>query len=359
MDKLDTTWVIRTSSKTAEYTGDVGADGQITGHGLYVNAEGDLYGGDFKSNRFSGSGAYRFSDSSVYKGEFVDGKYHGKGCFKASDGSYYDGSWKDGVRHGAGSLMFVANKMRILFEGEWKNDKMEGTFKETRHYPQNKAVRTWTCLFKNNKFESRKLLTGPTPDDNPPSSQIAQVDPTKWAFRSPNESVGIFQGEEEPLEVVMRPKQRLVPLVLSRDSNASSASSSSGADSMSSAHSTCSSPRESLVPADVCEEIVNDVWPRCKGAGKKYKRHEFVEAVVACQRDLLARGTICSEDCLVACLKDWDAESGGKRSIANQKIAAGYVTALVERHIIGPFPSVAAKRPRTRRSKQLCAVCGK
>ncbi|DAZ96476.1 TPA: hypothetical protein N0F65_008343 [Lagenidium giganteum] len=122
------------------------------GIGVYTNAEGDIYDGEWwfgvkqgmgkltvalpkrndefggvkqyigewRSNRFHGTGTIHFIDGTEYVGEFVDGKRHGNGIMVSPNGDKYDGQWWKGFRHGEGS--FYSAKSATTKEGTWRKD---------------------------------------------------------------------------------------------------------------------------------------------------------------------------------------------------------------------------------------------
>ena len=54
-------------------------DGFLTGQGLVITSEGEIFMGNFIRNKLDGEGEHYRKDNSIYKGEFKNGKYDGLG----------------------------------------------------------------------------------------------------------------------------------------------------------------------------------------------------------------------------------------------------------------------------------------
>eukprot|EP00911_Craspedida_sp_UC1_P002268 UC1_evm1s1721 len=82
-------------------------------------ANGNVYEGGWKDNKFYGQGKYTWSDGDVYEGEYKDDVQHGQGKFTAGTNgsgrdftcdegfkahSVYEGGYHEGKRHGVGIL---------------------------------------------------------------------------------------------------------------------------------------------------------------------------------------------------------------------------------------------------------------
>ena len=62
-------------------------DGNSSGQGTYIFANGDRYEGELKDGRRNGQGTYSFANGNKYIGEWKDGYYNGRGALYASDGT--------------------------------------------------------------------------------------------------------------------------------------------------------------------------------------------------------------------------------------------------------------------------------
>ena len=70
-----------------------------------------------------GIGIYTFAEGQVYVGEWKNDKYHGKGTLTYPDGKEYSGEWKNGFMDGKGTLV-TSNNSKIV--GEFRNDMANG-----------------------------------------------------------------------------------------------------------------------------------------------------------------------------------------------------------------------------------------
>jgi hypothetical protein len=113
--------------------------------GTYKTANGDVYVGEFKDNKYHGQGTFTWDDgykyvgefqdgkrnghgtmtfaNGVYVGEFKDDKYHGQGTFTWDDGYKYVGEFKDGKRNGQGTATYANGNKYV---GEYKDGKQNG-----------------------------------------------------------------------------------------------------------------------------------------------------------------------------------------------------------------------------------------
>jgi hypothetical protein len=103
------------------YDGDWKAD-QFEGKGIVKSAEGWSYDGEWKAGLMEGKGIKKWPDGASYNGEWKNGTWEGMGSFKFPDGRVYTGGFKDSRFNGHGVLKDAAGK--IIYEGEWKDDKM-------------------------------------------------------------------------------------------------------------------------------------------------------------------------------------------------------------------------------------------
>lgn len=81
--------------------------GTLTGRGMYLWANGDLYEGSFVEGKPHGKGTFRYSNGGVYSGFFKNGKYHGRGKMQYSNGDVYEGDWKKDKKNGKGKLTLI------------------------------------------------------------------------------------------------------------------------------------------------------------------------------------------------------------------------------------------------------------
>ncbi|MFM9948377.1 MAG: caspase family protein [Saprospiraceae bacterium] len=66
------------------------------GNGVFLQANGDRYIGQFKDGKIQGTGSCFYTDGSRYQGEWEAGLPHGKGARVARDGSRQEGEWRKG-----------------------------------------------------------------------------------------------------------------------------------------------------------------------------------------------------------------------------------------------------------------------
>ena len=91
--------------------------------GIYKNANGHFYEGDFKNNYYDGYGIYKFPDGGIYEGEWKKGVYEGKGIYKFPDGGSYEGEWKNNIYEGKGIFKYADGR---VYEGDFKNNVPHG-----------------------------------------------------------------------------------------------------------------------------------------------------------------------------------------------------------------------------------------
>ena len=140
-----------TEEGLAVYKGEKSETGEKHGHGILMLPNGSIFDGQFKNNNYDigrlvftngekyegrfedglpndDNGCYYFSNMDTYVGNVVKGKITGKGEIKYNkDGSVYKGEVLNGKREGKGSIEYFDSNGRMRFyEGDWKDDKIEG-----------------------------------------------------------------------------------------------------------------------------------------------------------------------------------------------------------------------------------------
>jgi hypothetical protein len=97
--------------------------GKREGYGV-ENSGGDVYEGEFSSDKRHGQGHLKFASGEEYDGEWILDLIHGAGDYKYMNGSLYFGDFQDGKRHGYG-LYFDA-KYGIRYRGSFVNNVYHG-----------------------------------------------------------------------------------------------------------------------------------------------------------------------------------------------------------------------------------------
>ena len=106
-------------------------DGFLTGQGLVITSEGEIFMGNFIRNKLDGEGEHYRKDNSIYKGEFKNGKYDGLGKEIFNDnnnsknssifeGFYQDGEKKYGKFEWSNGCQYQGNFFKNLFHGKGK-----------------------------------------------------------------------------------------------------------------------------------------------------------------------------------------------------------------------------------------------
>lgn len=65
-----------------------------------------------------------FKVGSKYQGYKLNGMRHGTGKFYYQDGGFYEGEWKNNKMEGQGTLYYQSNNK--AYEGNWVNDQFHG-----------------------------------------------------------------------------------------------------------------------------------------------------------------------------------------------------------------------------------------
>lgn len=109
------------------YQGELDAEGQRTGKGVYHFTSGDVYRGEWNKNQKEGYGIAEFVSGSRYEGNWYQDMKHGHGRFDfGHDGSFYIGDWVEDRKHGWGTAYFRSGNR---YEGDWDADRMHGVGK--------------------------------------------------------------------------------------------------------------------------------------------------------------------------------------------------------------------------------------
>lgn len=98
-------------------------DGEMHGLGIRVQSDGTRYEGQWRFNQRHGEGKLMFPDGSCYEGIFCDHKVCGKGVFSRADGSILAGTFKDGLLCGRGRAQ---NAQGDVYEGDSVDGKKVG-----------------------------------------------------------------------------------------------------------------------------------------------------------------------------------------------------------------------------------------
>ncbi len=102
----------------AVYKGDV-LNGESHGQGVFVSPYG-VYKGEYINGERTGHGVFEWPDGNRYEGEFLDGKRTGYGIYTWSDGDRYEGEFRNGKREGFGTYVSATGQK---YSGPWKDDK--------------------------------------------------------------------------------------------------------------------------------------------------------------------------------------------------------------------------------------------
>ena len=137
------------------YEGDFDDYQQTNGKMTYTN--GIVYEGDWLDGLRSGKGKMTYTNGAVYHGNWLAGNANGQGTMTYTNGDVYDGNWLAGNANGQGTktytngdvysgsfvnghmtngkMMYAAYEnmdeemVQDIYEGEWKDNAMEGTGK--------------------------------------------------------------------------------------------------------------------------------------------------------------------------------------------------------------------------------------
>jgi len=93
------------------------------GQGRHCCADGRVYSGSWAEDREEGRGRLVDADNSAFEGNFLRGRFHGPGTKVWPNGQRYKGEWKDGKKHGRGILSCPDGS---FYKGEFVEDQMRG-----------------------------------------------------------------------------------------------------------------------------------------------------------------------------------------------------------------------------------------
>ena len=102
----------------------------ISGHGLYLFANGNRYKGDYVNGVKEGRGQFWWTTgryaNDKYVGQFHLDRRHGHGVYFYSNGEIFDGQWATGHQEGPGQILFSNGN---VMEGIWSEGRRHGDFK--------------------------------------------------------------------------------------------------------------------------------------------------------------------------------------------------------------------------------------
>jgi len=110
-----------------KYVGDV-VNGKREGKGnctwIRGSVTGQVYEGDWKSDKMEGRGTYWYANGNIYEGGYKGDKKEGVGMFYWSDGLAYEGEWKGDLRHGQGLMKDASGN--VTQSGSWVDGQFKG-----------------------------------------------------------------------------------------------------------------------------------------------------------------------------------------------------------------------------------------
>lgn len=93
------------------------------GNGTYTSRDSDyVYDGEWREDQRSGLGK-ELSKEGKYSGGFLKNQYHGQGTFVDAEGNLYEGDWVQGVRQGVAHWQSGTGES---YTGEFRDDLMHG-----------------------------------------------------------------------------------------------------------------------------------------------------------------------------------------------------------------------------------------
>eukprot|EP01012_Entosiphon_sulcatum_P034506 TRINITY_DN43774_c0_g1_i1.p1 TRINITY_DN43774_c0_g1~~TRINITY_DN43774_c0_g1_i1.p1 ORF type:complete len:564 (-),score=78.32 TRINITY_DN43774_c0_g1_i1:178-1656(-) len=94
------------------------------GKGVHYYSNGQVeYDGDWRSDVYNGFGTLYYESGDKYVGEWLNEERHGKGILYYHSGDRYEGSWKQDMANGLGNFIEANGK---VYTGQWKDDKRHG-----------------------------------------------------------------------------------------------------------------------------------------------------------------------------------------------------------------------------------------
>ena len=64
------------------------------GYGTYTWADGSIYVGEYKNDKYHGNGTYTYANGDKYVGQMKDGNFNGQGTYTLADGTIeHSGEW--------------------------------------------------------------------------------------------------------------------------------------------------------------------------------------------------------------------------------------------------------------------------
>ncbi|WP_159351490.1 MORN repeat-containing protein [Roseomonas harenae] len=119
-------YLLSVNGQTLANTQGAFSAGRISGPGVRIMANGDLYQGEFHDGRANGQGMLQFrgSDGGTYEGEFRDDLPNGRGVRSWRNGARYMGQWVAGLRQGIGTMNYGNG---TSYTGEWRSNRRSGT----------------------------------------------------------------------------------------------------------------------------------------------------------------------------------------------------------------------------------------
>ena len=100
------------------YNGEYDKNGDRSGYGTFLYANGDVYEGNWKKNLYNGKGRLVLENGDLYEGIWKDGKLHGKKChIKFYNGVDYIGAMKHGKK--LGFCRYISYTGETIDEGWW------------------------------------------------------------------------------------------------------------------------------------------------------------------------------------------------------------------------------------------------